>query len=210
MRRHHLPPAPQRGASSWRTFLNHYKHQMLACDFFTVETLWLKTLHVLFFIELNTRRIYLAGCTDHPDAVWVTQQARQLTWQLADERDGREPLRYLIHDRDSKFTPAFDAVFEAEGMKIVLTPRHTPQANAVAERWIRSVREEALDPIIVLGQQHLQRVLVEYVAFYNRARPHQGIEQQTPIPRPACTREGSIGRREVLGGVLHDYYHQAA
>ncbi len=99
----------------------------------------------------------------------MTQQARQLTWQLADDRAAGEPLRYLIHDRDSKFTPAFDAVFEAEGMKIVLTPRHTPQANAIAERWIRSIREEALDPIIVLGQRHLHRVLGEYVAFYNRA-----------------------------------------
>ncbi len=183
---------------------------MLACDFFTVETLWLKTLYVLLFIELNTRRVYLAGCTEHPDAAWVTQHARQLTWQLADERAGCEPLRYLIHDRDSKFPQAFDAVFEAEGLKIVLTPRHIPQANAYAERWVRSVRQEALDPIVVLGQRHLHQVLAEYVDFYNRGRPHQGIEQQTPIPRPACVRAGSIARRDVLGGVLHDYYRQAA
>jgi transposase InsO family protein len=210
MRRHHLPPAPVRGTSSWRTFLSHYKQQMLACDFFTVETLWLKALYVLFFIELNTRRVYLAGCTDHPNSAWVTQQARQLTWQLAEMRTEREPLRYLIHDHDTKFTRSFDAVFEVEGMEIILTPCHTPQANAIAERWVRSVRQEALVPIVVLGQRHLRRVLVEYVDFYNRARPHQGIEQDMPIPRSLGVMDGPIGRREVLGGILHDYSPQAA
>ena len=119
-------------------------------------------------------------------------------------------MRFLIHDHDPKFTQSFDAVFVAEGMEIVLTPCHAPQANAFAERWIRSVRQDALDPIVVLGQRHLRRVLVEYVDFYNRARPHQGIEQGTPIPRPAYAPEGPIGRREVLGGVLHDYSRQAA
>jgi len=210
MRRHHLLPAPQRGASSWCTFLGHYKHQMLACDFFTVETLRLHTVYVQFFIELGTRRVYLAGGTEHPDSAWIAQQARQLTWQLADARAGLEPLRFLIHDHDPKFTPSFDAVFAAEGMEIVLTPCHAPRANAIAERWIRSVRQEALDPLIVLGQWHLRHVLVEYVDFYNRARPHQGIEQGTPIRRPAYATEGPIGRREVLGGVLHDYFRQAA
>jgi len=210
MKRHHLLPAPQRGASSWRTFLGHYKHQMLACDFFTVETLWLDTLYVLFFIELKTRRVYFAGCTDQPDSAWVTQQARQLTWQLGEARADAEPLRFLIHDHDTRFTAAFDAVFGAQGMEIVLTPCQAPQANAFAERWVRSVRQECLDPIVVLGQRHLRSALIEYVDFYNHTRPHQGIQQHAPIPRAACPTTGSIGRREVLGGLLHDYIRQAA
>jgi transposase InsO family protein len=210
MKRHHLPPAPQRGVSSWRTFLSHCRHPMLACDFFTVETLWLKTIYVLFFIELNTRRVYLAGCTDHPDSAWVAQQARQLTWTLGEARGDAEPLRFLIHDHDTKFGAAFDTVFATEGMEIVLTPCQTPQANAVAERWVRSVRQECLDPIVVLGQRHLRNVLIEYVDFYNRARPHQGIQQHTPLAQPARPPQGVIHRREVLGGLLHDYFRQAA
>jgi putative transposase len=159
---------------------------------------------------VNTRRVYLAGCTDQPDSAWVTQQARQLTWQLGEARAGAEPLRFLIHDHDAKFTAAFDTVFTAEGMEIVLTPCQAPQANAIAERWVRSVRQECLDPIVVLGQRHLCSVLIEYIDFYNRARPHQGIGQQTPIVRPACPTAGAIGRREVLGGLQHDYFRQAA
>ncbi len=128
---------------------------------------------------------------------------------LQDERDGREPLRYLIHDPDAKFTWAFDAVFEAEGMEIVLTPRHTPQANAVAERWIRSVREECLDHLLILNQRHLGNVLTEYTAYYNAARPHQGLAQQTPLPL-IVSREGRVCCRDVLGGIIHDYYRQVA
>src|SRR5260221_463363 len=135
LRRHHLPPAPERGRSSWRTFLSHYRAQMLACDFFTVETIGLQTLYVLFFIELGSRRVHLAGCTPTPDSAWVTQQARQLVWHLSDQPPKR---RFLIHDHDTKFSAAFDNVFVAEGIDIVLTPFHAPKANAVAERWVRS------------------------------------------------------------------------
>jgi transposase InsO family protein len=183
---------------------------MLAADFFTVDTLWLQTLYVLFFIEVDSRRVYVAGCTDKPDSAWVTQQARQLTWQLAEERAGRQPLCFLIHDHDTKFTHDFDTVFAAEGMEIVLTPLHAPQANAIAERWVRTIRHECLDPIVLLGQRHLHRVLVEYSDFHNRARPHQGLQQHTPIARPACPKEGPIDRREVLGGLIHDYCRRVA
>lgn len=159
--------------------MTHYKSQLLACDFFTVETLFLQTIYVFFFIELSTRHIHFAGCTHRPNRSWVTQQARQLTWIL-DQDD--IPGRFLIRDRDSKYSSAFDAVFQSNNIDIILTPIHAPKANAFAERWIRSVREECLDKIIAVNQHHLRRVMKAYVSYYNTARPHQGIQQQTPIP----------------------------
>jgi len=210
LERHGIPPAPRRRRTSWRTFLNHYKQQMLACDFLTVETLGLQTLYILFFIELGTRRVHLAGCTAHPNRDWVTQQARQLTWELQDRHPDAKPMRFLIHDRDAKFAHSFDTVFRSEGMKIVLTPYRAPKANAVAERWIRSLRNECLDHLLILNQRHLRRVLTEYAAFYNRARPHQGLDQEIPIPDEERRDEGAIQRRDVLDGLLHDYYRQAA
>ncbi len=180
---------------------------MLACDFFSVETVFLQTVYVLFFIEVSTRRVYLAGCTDQPDSAWVTQQARQLLWQL----QNRElPLRFLIHDRDTKFTGAFETVFAAEGSETVLTPDRAPNANAFAERWVRSVRQECLDRLLIINQAHLRRVLREYVDYYDTARPHQGLDQQAPIPFPRGSTTGPISRRDVLGGILHDYRRQAA
>src|SRR5579859_3923619 len=206
MRRHRLPPAPKRGHSSWRTFLKHYRMQMLACDFFTVETVSLQTVYVLFFIELGTRRVYLSGCTGTPNSAWVTQQARQVVWQLPETQ---VPMRFLIHDHDTKFAASFDQVFASEGVEIVLTPYQAPKANAVAERWVRSVREECLDHLLILNQRHLRRVLAEYVQYYNAARPHQGLEQQSPLPFPP-RQTGSVACRDVLGGIIHDYYRQAA
>jgi putative transposase len=130
LKRHGIPPAGQRQPnSSWRTFLRHYQQQALACDFFTVETLGLKTLYVLFFIELATRRVHVSGCTEQPTSAWVTQQAQQLCWSLPEEH-----FRVLIYDRDSKFTASFDSVFNAEGIQVVLTPAQAPNANAFAER----------------------------------------------------------------------------
>lgn len=204
--RHQLLPAPQRGRSSWRTFLNHYRAQMLACDFFTVETIRLETLYVLFFIELGSRRVHLSSCTHSPDSAWVTQQARQLVWHLS---DAAQPMRFLMHDRDSKFTTSFDQVFASEGFEIVGTPFRAPKANAVAERWVRSVRHECLDQLLILNQRHLVRVLKEYIHYYNTARPHQGIAQQAPIPF-SRSRDGTIQCRDVLGGILQKYYREAA
>jgi putative transposase len=179
---------------------------MLACDFFTVETVTLRTLYVLFFIELGTRRMHVAGCTAHPDSAWVTQQARQLVWELADTA---HPICFLIHDRDTKFTASFDQVFTSEGIEIVLTPYHAPQANAFAERWVYTIREECLDHLLILGQRHLRRILLEYVQYYNTARPHQGIQQYAPLPFPPV-QSGPVARRDVLGGIIHDYYRQVA
>ena len=209
LRRHGIPPAPERGRSSWRAFLKHYRHQMLACDFFTVETVLLRTLYVLFFIELGTRRIHVIGCTSNPDSAWVTQQARNLTWDLHEQDAG---FRYLIHDRDSKFARSFDQVFESESCEIVLTPRQAPDANSHAERWVRTARSECLDHILIFNQKHLVSVLREFEAYYNERRPHQGIEQRTPIMPVSSSPsdDGPIRCRDVLGGIIHDYYRLAA
>jgi putative transposase len=128
---HGVPPAPERRrrGSSWRTFLKHYQEQILACDFLTIETAFLNIVYVLFFIHLSTRRVYLAGCTAQPDSAWVTQQARQLLWDL-DEFD--LPIHYLIHDHDTKFTHSFDTVFAAQGVEIIHTPIQAPNANPFA------------------------------------------------------------------------------
>ncbi|HSH83106.1 MAG TPA: hypothetical protein VLA19_31620, partial [Herpetosiphonaceae bacterium] len=131
-----MPPAPQgRRATTWRDFIRSHQDQLLACDVFTVETLFLQTLHVLCFLEVRTRRVHVAGCTAHPTAAWVAQRARHLAWTLQDQGGG---FRYLIHDRDAKFAPAFDRVLAAEGLTVVRTPYRAPWANAFAERWVRS------------------------------------------------------------------------
>jgi len=151
----------------------------------------------------------LAGCISpaslaHPNKIWLTQQARQLVWEL----DGREtPLRFLIHDNDRKFTDAFDTVFESEAFHIIHTPYQAPNANAYAERWVRTVREECLDLILVLNTAHLRRVLLEYTDdYYNVARPHQRIEQRTPMPRGQPHTTTTVQRRKVLGGIINDTY----
>jgi len=199
LKRRRVPPAPERRrrGRSWRTFLAHYKAEVVACDFFTLETAWLKTLYIIFFIEIGSRRVHLAACTANPTSAWVTQQARNMSWKI---QDGDVPIRFLIHDRDTKFTTTFDTVFTSEGVTIIRTPVRAPNANAFAERWVRSVREECLDRIIVLGEEHLRRVLTAYVEYYNHARPHQGIDQQRPVPLESAARDGPIERRDSLGG----------
>jgi putative transposase len=206
---HGIPPAPERRrrGTSWRTFLKHYHEQMLACDFFMVEPAFLKTVYVLFFIHLSTRRVYLAGCTTQPNSAWVTQQARQLLWELD---DSTQPIRYPIHDHDTKFPRSFDSVFAAQRVEIIHTPIHAPNANAFAERWVRTAGEECLDRLLLWNEWHLRRVLVEYIPYYNHRRPHQGLGQQSPIVRPVPCGDGSIHFRPILGGILRDYYRQAA
>jgi transposase InsO family protein len=209
LKRHRVPPAPQRGqrGSSWHAFLEHYKQQMLACDFFTVETAWLQTLYVLFFLELGTRRVHVAGCTAHPTSAWVTQQARQFSWHLQDGDPGS--VRFLLHDHDGKFVTGFDTVFASEGVEVIKTPVHAPNANAYAERVIRSIRQECLDHLLILNRAHLAFVLRQYVVYYNHRRPHQGLGQALPIPlapgptAPAAPQQ--VRCRPVLGGIIHDY-----
>ena len=195
LRRHGIPPVPERDTSpSWRQLMTHYKDQLLACGFFTIDTLFLQTLYVLIFIEICRRRIHFAGCPAQPDNAWITQQARQVMWKL----DEREPaIHFLIRDNDKKFSHAFDTVFRSEGIHVIRIPQHAPDANAYAERWIRSVREECLDKLPIINQAHLRSVMREYVTFFNTARPHQGIDQQIPVPPPSLfmsIRTGLIGR----------------
>ncbi len=158
--RHPAPPrarpAPRRTATTWRAFLRQQAAGILACDFFTVDTVWLRRLYVLFFIELDTRRVHLAGVTANPDGAWVTQQARNLLLVL--EEQGRR-VRFLLRDRDAKFCRAFDDVFRSEGAAVLRTPVQAPNANAVAERWVGTVRTEWLDWLLIVGRGHLDRVL---------------------------------------------------
>lgn len=208
LRRHHIPPVPERETSpSWRHLMTHYKDQLVACDFFTVETLFLQTIYVFVFIEIGRRRVHFAGCTTHPNSAWAEQQARQIMWELTE----REPhVRFLIRDNDQKFTVAFDTVFRSEGIDVIPTPVRAPSANAFMERWVRSVREECLDKLLIINQMHLRRVMRDYVEFFNTARPHQGLEQQIPIPKASGQGHGPVRCRTVLGGIIHDYYREAA
>jgi len=205
LQKHAILPASVRGGSiGWRHLMAHYKEQILATDFFTVETIRLRTLYVLFFIELGTRGVHISGVTLNPDGAWTAQQARQLVWEMEDRKD---EFHFLIHDNDTKFTDKFDAVFRSEGMRVIRTPYQAPNANAFAERWVRTVREEFLDHILVLNEAHLRNVLREYVEdYYNSARPHQGIGQGITWPRGQPVGSGAVQKRRVLGGIIHDYY----
>jgi putative transposase len=209
--RHGLGPAPRRGGVSWPVFLRQQAASILACDFFTVETMWLNTLYVLFFIELESRRVHFGGCTANPDAPWVTQQARNLAREWP---DAEGQVRFLVRDRDSKFTRAFDEVFRSQAVRVLRTPLRAARANAYAERWVRTVRTECLDWLLILNRMHLERVLRVYVRHYNRHRPHRGlglVTPQGPCQREpiACAATGDVHRRDLLGGLLHEY-HQAA
>ena len=153
---------------SWRAFVRAHRESLLAVDFFTVETIWLQQLYVLFFIELGSRRVHIAPCTAKPSAPWVTQQARHLTWCLAERPTS---FRFLIRDRDQKFTSSFDEVFRSGGVEIIRTPFQAPQANGVAERFVRTVRAECLDWLLILNEQHLDRVLAVFMDHYNGHRP---------------------------------------
>jgi transposase len=167
-----LRPAPRRASVTWRAFLRAQASGIVATDFFTVETVRLTTLYVLFFIELGTRQVRLAGVTRHPKGLWMVQRARELSMERP---EGMTTPRFLIRDRDSKFTRAFDDVFTSDGTQIIKTPIQAPNANAFAERWVRTVRQECLDWMLIWGRRHLERVLDEYVRHYNDQRPHRGL-----------------------------------
>jgi transposase InsO family protein len=202
-----LGPAPRRSGPSWRQFLRQQATTIIACDFFTVETLSLRRFYVLFFIELDSRRVHLAGCTTNPSGAWVTQQARNLSFTGVFER-----VRFLIHDRDSKFAGSFDEAFRSEGIRVIHTPIRAPQANAYAERFVRTIRAECLDWLLIIGRRHLETALRAYTTRYNRERPHRGLALLTPDstsadPPPS---RGEIKRRDRLGGLIHEYHRAAA
>jgi transposase InsO family protein len=180
---------------------------MLACDYFSVDTVLLKRLYVLFFIELDTRRVYVTGVTAHPTGSWVVQQARNLTMALEDRV---QPVKFLIRDRDSKFTSSFDEVFQAEGVRIIRTPVRAPRANAFAERFVGTIRRECLDRVLILGHRHLERVLTEYVAHYNGHRPHRSLSQLAPLdakPPPPIDdpKPRELHRTDAVFGLIHEY-----
>jgi hypothetical protein len=189
---------------SWKEFLRAHAESVIAADFFCVDTVFFKRLYVLFFIHMSSRRILAASCTAEPNGAWVTQQARQLPWTLADESI---KLGYVIHDRDKKFAPKADAVFKSESARILLTPLMAPLANSVAERWVGSCRREALDRMLILNPRHLEAVLREYCLHYNDERPHQSRDLRPPSYRgdPTVPIGGQIRRRSRLGGLLSSY-----
>jgi transposase InsO family protein len=210
--RHGLPPAPQRDELSWRNFLRQHAATTLACDFFTVETAWLKRIYVLFFISLERRRIEFVACTANPTGAWVAQQARNLLMML-DDRE--RPLRLLIHDRDLKFSGGCDLVFQSEGIAVIRTPVRAPNANAYAERWIGSVRRECLDRLLIFSRRQLEHVLHVYTRHYNQHRPHRALalsppEQADGSPAPPrAPPHPQLNRRDLLGGLIHEYEHAA-
>ena len=215
--RNGLRPAPRSTSASWQAFLRAQASGIVAIDFFTVETVRLKTLYVLFLIELHTRRVRLAGVTDYPNGLWVVQRARELSMSRAGETTaGTSAPRFLVRDRDSKFTRAFDDVFAADDIQTIKTPVQAPNANAFAERWVRTVRQECLDWMLIWGRRHLERVLDEYVQHYNDERPHRGLALRPPrdievrAGPDAVTVAARVGRRDRLGGLVHEYYQVVA
>src|SRR6266508_929136 len=200
-----IDPAPRRAGLTWRQFLSAQAESMLACDFFHVDTVLLKRLYVLFVIELATRRVHVLGVTINPTGIWTTQQARNLLMELANHI---QHFKFLVRDRDAKFTDAFDAVFASEGIRILRTPVRAPRANAFAERWVGTVRRELLDRMLIMGRRHLQRALSVYVAHYNEHRPHRALGQASPlrVASPAApAADMRIVRVDRLGGLIHEY-----
>ena len=207
LRAHGINPAPRRVATTWRSFLRRQAAGILACDFFTVDTVFLRRLYVLFFIELRSRRVRLAGVTAHPTGPWVVQQARNVLAALDDEATA---FSFLIRDRDAKFTRAFDDVWRSADVEIICTPVRAPNANAVAERWVGTVRRECLDQLLIVGRQHLVRVLRVYVEHYNQRRPHRTLGLGTPVPSESGEAASAralhqLHRRDILGGLIHEY-----
>lgn len=203
-----IDPAPRRSGPTWRQFLSAQAHGMVSCDFFTVDTIWLKRIYVLVFVEHGTRRLHVAGATSNPTGAWVSQAARNLAMDLGERV---ETLRFLVRDRDCKFTAAFDAVFAAEGIEIILTPIQAPRANAISERIVGTLRRELFDRIMIRNVSHLLHVLTVYQDHYNGHRPHQSRHQRPPDieanpVRPITDLDAArIRRHSVIGGLVNEY-----
>ena len=208
-----VDPAPRRSGPTWRQFLHTQAAGILAVDFLHVDTVILKRLYVLVFIEHGTRRMHLGGVTANPTGEWTVQQARNLALGLGQRF---ENTRFLIRDRGSNFTGSFDAVFQATGTRILVSAIQAPRMNAICERLVGTLRREFLDRVLILGERHLHAVLTDYQAHYNTARPHQGIAQHVPDDEPDAVRttvinvgRQQIRRKPVLGGLINEYAHAA-
>ncbi len=202
--RNGLQPAPRRRGPTWGEFLRSQAEGILAFDFFTVETVALRTIYVLFAIQLSRRQVHVVGATRNPDSAWVTQKARNLAFD-----DRLKGVRFVLHDRDAKFSGSFDEVLRTEGARVIPTPIRAPNANAFAERFVRTIRGECLDHVLIHGRRHLERVLQTYVKHYIEERPHRGLRLATPQGRLAPVSGGpkrtALTRRDVLGGLIHEY-----
>jgi putative transposase len=211
LRRHGLPPAPERKrTTTWAAFIRTHLALLAGTDFFTAEVLTLRglvTYYVLFFIHLESRRVDIAGLAVHPNEPWMKQIARNVTMEGCGVlRD----CRYLLHDRDTKYTRSFRAIIASGGVEPLALPARSPNLNAYAERWVRSVKEECLSKVILFGERSLRRALIDYVEHFHVERNHQGKGNVLLFPRDTDRRrEGPVRCRERLGGLLR-YYHQEA
>ncbi len=205
LKRAGIDPSPGRAADTWRAFLASQAAGLVACDFFCVDTVGLRRLHVLFFIELDTRRVHLAGITPNPTGPWTTQAARNLTMTL------QRPVRFVIRDGAGQFTASFDQVFAAEGAEVIRIPVRAPVANAYAERWVGTIRRELLDRTLIWNQRQLHALLSEYVEHYNRHRPHRSLHNTPPEAAEVAVfdPDRAIQKRAVCGGLINEY-RQAA
>lgn len=203
-----LDPTPRRSGPTWREFCRSQAKTMLACDFFTVDTVLLRRIYVFFVLEERTRRVHVLGVTRHPTGEWVTQQARNFMIAVGEQIDG---VRYLVRDRDTKFTSTFDAVFADAGITVLRGPPRAPKANAYAERWVGTIRRECLDRMLIFHERQLVRVLDEYEIHYNTHRPHRALKQRPPIADVARPpgQAGVVRRTDVLGGLINEYRHAA-
>ena len=208
LKRHGIEPSPRRSGPNWSEFLTAQAKGLIACDFFHVDTVLLRRLYVLVFIDHDSRFVRIAGVTAKPVADWVTQQARNLSMEFADRACA---VKFLIRDRDTKFTASFDAVFAADGIRIVNSPVRAPRANAICERVIGTLRRECLDRMLILGRHHLEVVLTEYVEHYNSHRTHRSLSQRAPSssdtpPAPLDDIDPTrLRRTDRLGGLIHEY-----
>ena len=204
-----VAPAPERASVTWTDFLR--SQAGVACDFACIDTVGLRRYHLLFFIDIKTRRVFYAGITAHPTGAWTTQAARNLFLRHSDALAG---CKALVRDRGSQFIDAFDEIFRTEGIKILKTPVRTPVANAFAERWIGSLRREVLDRTLIWNQRQLERIVTDYIDHYNEHRPHRSLDQAPPI-RPSATpirapnNQAQVSRSSRCDGLIHEYRNAA-
>jgi transposase InsO family protein len=201
-------PAPRRSGPSWREFCRTQAATMLACDFFTVDTMLLRRIYVFFVLEVGTRRVHILGVTRHPTGEWVTQQARNFMMAMGERADS---FRFLVRDRDTKFTESFDAVFADAGIRVLRSPPQAPKTNAYAERWVSTIRRECLDRMLIFSERQLVQVLTEYENHYNTHRPHLSLKQLPPVADVDIGSDdtGTVERSDILGGLINEYRYAA-